>query len=428
MKKHITHRISTIALVIILLSIIFLLFSSCNKNNPEPQKTANEYVYAAFQEWYLWNDQLPEINPNNYENIGSLIDVLRVEQDRWSFAGSYTEIKKLFESGEFKGFGGGFIIDFDKKIKITHVYNNSPMGREGVKRGWIVESVNKYTVDQLDKVYEGLSSEETVEFVFSDFSGTKHNICIQKESFQMNTVLYSQVYNYPYHKIGYLVFNSFTNSSEDELKKSFEIFKSENCTDLIVDLRYNGGGTNNIANMLVGMIGGEKVKNQVISNMIHNNKNAAKNNTTISNYEGVSLNIDKVYFITTTATASASELVINNLSPFMEVKLVGSNTHGKPVGMYVLPVEEINLAILPICFKMTNSNNFGEYFNGLQANIDEFDDLAYDWGNIEEAMLKAAIKDINEQTIVISSDLKSTQISEQKLIEYKGINHLINTY
>lgn len=428
MKHQTIHRIKLIATAIILLAIALLFFSSCNKSDPEPEYSANEYIYEAFNEWYLWYDEIPELDPNDFDDYQSLIDAISVEQDRWSFAGSYTEIMKLFESGEYKGFGGGFIIDFDQQLKITHVYNNSPMGRNGVERGWVVESINNYTIDDLDKINEALSSDDPVDFVFTDHNMQNQSFTIQKESFQMNTVLHSEVFDYETNKIGYLVFDSFVEISEDELKEAFTNFNAQNITDLIVDLRYNGGGLNDIADLLIGMIGGDKVAGQMISEMVHNDKKSENDNVTVSDYDGVSLSIDKVYFLTTSGTASASELVINNLEPFMEVKLVGSNTHGKPVGMYVLSVEEIDLAILPISFKMTNSDGFGEYYNGLPVDINEYDDLAYNWGNPEEAMLKAAINDIVNPLATIASKLKSAKAKQQKLFEYKGFNQLINAY
>jgi drug/metabolite transporter (DMT)-like permease/C-terminal processing protease CtpA/Prc len=409
--------------------IVLLALAACN-SFPEPEKklTANDYVYEAFNEWYLWYDQLPELDPNDFENYDTLIDSLKVDADRWSFAASYTDVMNLFEKGEYKGFGAGFVLDHDRHIKISHVYANSPMGKLGVERAWTVRSVNGYTVDQLDEVNKALASSEPVDFVLADHNQKAHQFTVQKEAFIMNTVLYSSIIEKQGKKIAYLVFDSFVEASKNELEPVFANFKNEQITDLIVDLRYNGGGVVDIAEMMVGMIGGSKVKGQVVSTLMHNDKKSDLNNATISEYDSITVEIDQVYFITTSGTASASELLINNLSPFMDVKLVGSNTHGKPVGMYILSVKDIDLAILPISFKNVNYLGFGDYFGGLPAHIIEADDLDHNWGHPEETMLATAVNDIVNPALAVRSLHKSALVNQQQMLPYKGINQIINAW
>lgn len=427
--KHFIERLRYIMIVISSLILLNLLLNSCNLfDSHDKETTANEYVYEAFNEWYLWYDQIPKIDPNDYSTFAELIDTLKVDQDRWSFAGSYTEIMKLFQSGEYKGFGAGFMIDFDNQIKITHVYNQSPFGLFGVQRGWIVESVNAYTINNIDKIEEALSSTNDVTFVFTDNLGQTQNLTTSKTAFQMNTVLYANVFDFDTHKIGYLVFDSFLEISEAELDSTFKIFSQQNITNLIVDLRYNGGGLNDIADLLIGIIGGNKVNGQTVATLTHNDKKEIYNEPTVIDYNGIKLNINQVHFITTSGTASASELVINCLEPFMDVKLVGSTTHGKPVGMYILSIKEIDLAILPISFKTTNSLGYGDYYNGIPVDITEIDDLTHNWGNPDEALFKAAVNDIISPVAVASVPLKSEKIKNQRLFYYKGLNQIINAY
>lgn len=414
------------------LSLVFiafaLLMNSCNLfKTPEKDPTANDYIYSAFEEWYLWYDQLPDVDPNDYDTQKDLIDAIKVPQDRWSFSGSLTEIKKLLEGGEYTGFGGGFILDFDHQIKLSKVYTNSPLGRMGAQRGWIVNSVNGYGPENLTEVNNALNSDTDVEFVLTDLKGGQHDATIQKEAITMNTVLYSSIIKTEEHKIGYLVFDSFLDVSEDELITEFQKFQDQGITDLIVDLRYNGGGVNTIAYELVGMIGGDKVAGQTISTMIHNDKKTDKNTSEVSEYDGPKVNLGTVYFITTSGTASASELVINDLEPFMDVKLVGSQTHGKPVGMYVLQVEDLDLAILPISFKNVNHDGYGDFYDGLPVDISEVDDLTHNWGDTDEKMLKAAINDITGAATVATA-MKSEKIGQQKMLDYSGLHQIINAY
>jgi carboxyl-terminal processing protease len=414
----------------LILIVIITILTSCNSSTPEPvDKTANEYIYGQFKDWYLWYKDIPEIDPNGIDTQEALIDSIRNPLDHWSFSGSLTAINKLFQGGEYTGFGAGFIVDFDKKIKISFVYKNSPFGRAGIERGWEVTSVNGYTSNDLDNVNKALSSNETISFEFNDLNQIKHSLTITKEVVSKNTVLYSSVINSGNSKIGYFVFDSFIETSAAELDTLFSHFKNANINELIVDLRYNGGGLNSIAYQLIAMIGGSKVNGQVIAMLQHNNKHSDKDASTTSNYKGVSLNLDRVFFITTYQTASASELAINSLTPFMGVQLTGSNTQGKPVGMYVFSVKKLDLAILPICFKVTNKLGYGDYYNGLQVTTNEIDDLSHSWGDHEEAMLKSVLNSILEPAMVQNqSTLKSVRASLQQPLEYKGINQIIGAY
>jgi carboxyl-terminal processing protease len=413
----------------ILIAIVIVL-TSCNSLTPDSTtKTANEYIYEQFKDWYLWYNQIPEIDPNGIETQEALIDSIKNPLDRWSFSASLTEINKLLDGGEYTGFGGGLILDADNKIKISFVYKNSPFGRAGVDRGWEVVSVNGYTSDDIKNIETALSSKELVSFELYDLNQIKHSFSLKKEAISINTVLYSNVINSGNSKIGYFVFDSFLGTSVTELDSVFSRFKNENIDELIVDLRYNGGGLNNIANQLTAEIGGLKVKDKVISKLKHNDKHSDTDTSQKSTFKGVSLELNRVYFITTRQTASASELVINNLSPFMEVNLTGSNTNGKPVGMYVFSVQKLDLAILPICFKITNALGNGDYYDGLQVNTNEVDDLSHAWGNPEESMLKSVLKSISEPALTQNhSTFKSMRASLQQPLKYKGINQLIGAY
>lgn len=411
---------------------LVLFLNGCDLFSPDDEvksKTANEYIYDQFKDWYLWYDQIPDIDPNGIETQDALIDSIKVPEDRWSFSGSLTEINKLFLSGEYKGFGAGFMFDATGEIKITHAYMQSPLGRSGVDRGWKVVSINGYTSANIDSLNAALTSDGAVNFVFLDLNNVEHSFSLQRESFAMNTVLYSNVYSVGDKKIGYFVFDGFYNTSVAELKAVVENFRKENITNLIVDLRYNGGGLNDVAYKLFAMIGGDIVKNKTIIEMKHNDKHSSRNQVYVSEYDSTVLNVSSVCFITTKNTASASELVINSLEPYMDVKLIGDQTHGKPVGMYIFSVQALDLAILPISFINTNSLGYGEYYNGLPVDISEVDDLSHAWGDPNELMLKAAISAIKEPELAFhQSQLKSCFTTLPKPFEYKGIYKLIQAY
>lgn len=406
-----------------------LSFSSCNlfKEDEEPtEKTAHDHIYEKFNLWYLWQEELPAVDPNSLASYSELIDTLKVDVDRWSFVASLEALMSYLDEAETKSYGVGFVTDIDRNIRVSHVYEESPMGKFGVKRAWILSSINGYGSDNIEKMNEAYSSDFPAEFTFIDHEGNSVTETFAPETFAMNTVLHSSITVKDGHKIGYLVFDAFLNTSEEELEREFEKFEAENITDLIVDFRYNGGGSTSIAEMLVGMIGGKTVDGQIISNTVHNNQLSSRNHSTTSNYDGPIVTIDKVYFIATEESASASELVINALEPFMDVQIIGSTTHGKPVGMYVLQVEEFDLAILPISLKITNADGYGDYYNGLPADIFEIDDVTHDWGNENEAMFRTAVTAIvDPNSLAISAPFKSGKLLPQRLFEPKQFNFMI---
>jgi hypothetical protein len=124
---------------------------------------------------------------------------------------------------------------------------------------------------------------------------------------------------------------------------------------------------------------------------VFNSQNSQNNQTTNFQKMG-NLNLNDIYFIVGRGTASASELLINNLKPYMDVRLVGGNTHGKPVGYFPIPVGD--WYIFPVSFRTTNKNNEGNYFSGFPVNAQVADGLDKDWGDTNESSLASVIRNI----------------------------------
>ncbi len=144
----------------------------------------------------------------------------------------------------------------------------------------------------------------------------------------------------------------------------FTKFASENITELVVDLRYNGGGYVNLQQKLANFIVKSSANGSNMMTEQFNSKHITSNVTTKFEKLG-GLNISDVYFIVSDNTASASELLINNLKPYMNVKLVGENTYGKPVGFFPIPVSD--WYIFPVSFRSVNGLGEGNYFDGIQV-------------------------------------------------------------
>jgi C-terminal processing protease CtpA/Prc len=389
--------------------------------------TANQHIYNTFKEWYLWEDQLPIVNPDSFATADDLVDTLRYKAlDRWSYTTSYTELMRLVSNSEYVGYGGSFVFDTDGIMKIARVYNNSPLGKAGVGRGWRIKSVNGIAGSDYIAVNQSIASTDSAIFGLTDLEGRSHTLKLSKTTVKINTVMHTQIITTGNRKIGYLVFDSYYQNSVEELASEFKKFADEKITDLIVDLRYNGGGVINTAYNLVGMIGGNTVKGKTISNVVHNHKKRSKNSSYSLSSTGPSANTSKVVFITTRQTASASELTINALTPFMTVSLVGSPTTGKPVGMYIFEVKKYDLAIVPISFMNLNAQGKGDYFSGLPVDVQVGDDLDHAWGDPNESMLKAALKHIDGS---LAGELHALKSGGEPIVpDYKGINRVVQAY
>jgi hypothetical protein len=243
----------------------------------------------------------------------------------------------------------------------------------------------------------------------------------------MNTVLIDTVYNFDTKKIGYFVLESFISTTESELNSVFADFKNKGVTELIVDLRYNGGGQVSVSSYLANLIGGSVAFGKIYTKSYHNDKNTNLNDYILFNANNNSLPLNKVTFITTQSSASASELLINGLKPFLGITLVGEKTHGKPVGMYTFKFRDpsIDWAFVPICFTMRNANNEGDYYDGIPVNINAADDITLPFGDVNEASLNAALLNLG---ISLPKSSKTGIIKDFNLIVGKGLKAEIGAW
>jgi C-terminal processing protease CtpA/Prc len=201
-----------------------------------------------------------------------------------------------------------------------------------------------------------------------------------------------------------MVFQDFIDTAKVELDEAFNSFTAAGINEIIIDLRYNGGGSVDVAEYLAGWLIGRNHGNQPFVNFRHN-ANLAGMDTTLNlpaNANGLALN--RIFFIGTRNTASASELLINGVKPYITSDIVaGDTTHGKPVGMYAFPFNNYNYVVLPVSFKYTNANDEGDFYAGIPPELKAIDDLTRDFGDPQEESLKAILDYINTGSVQIKS-------------------------
>ncbi|HUX53143.1 MAG TPA: S41 family peptidase [Williamwhitmania sp.] len=372
-----------------------LFITSCTKESSVSEVDyANTQLYQIMQSYYLWYDHVPKVNPSDFSNPSVLMDSLRYKAlDRYSFVMSYNEYVSYFQQGVYVGYGISLAFDDQNNLRLAYIFDDSPLKAAGATRGWIINSINGTTPTSgnlsslLGPATEGYSAT----FAMTDLNGVSHQGDFAKKQVAMNTVLAKKILNIGGERVGYLSFYSFIDNSVAELDSAFKYFEENSITKLVVDLRYNGGGLTNVATQLASEIIGNGNSSNVFYRFVNNNLHSNLDSTVyFENRSYAASGLTSVAFITTANTASSSELVINGLKPYMNVKLVGSTTYGKPVGMYIFFDKNYSYAFFPICFSTQNSLGVGDYYSGIPVDIAAADDLAKDFGDpTEDSMAKA---------------------------------------
>jgi C-terminal processing protease CtpA/Prc len=282
--------------------------------------------------------------------------------------------------------------------------------------------------------YQSLLANDTFTLNLADYNGgaitsNGKTVSLTKTVVAENPILINKVIVNGTHKIGYLMYNGFYAAYDIKLNEAFASLKAEGITDFVLDLRYNGGGSVQTATRLASMITGQYTGqvfakqqwNPKINSYFESNNPDALKNYFIDKIDVTainSLNLSKIYILTTKGTASASELVINGLKPYMTVVQIGDITTGKNVGsvtLYDSPTfgkenrnPDHRYAMQPIVLKIVNADNFGDYFNGLIPNFQ----LKEDFSNLDilgestEPLLRTAIGKITGSNKMISPNPK----------------------
>lgn len=379
----------TLAMTFVLVFVLF--FAACEKDKVIPaSQSNNETFYQLMSDWYLWNATIPEVNPEDYDSPVELLEVLRYQDlDRWSYVTTVEAFTAYYEQAAYSGYGFGHATDNAGNRRITFVFNESPLKEFGVTRGWIISKIDGIPVTADIDLNEILG--EHAEFTFVQPDGIVVSQDFTASQMTMNTVLLSEVLEVNGTKVAHLVFKSFLGPSEDELNAAFQTFAESGATELILDLRYNGGGRMDIASLLAGLIVPETLNGEVFAKYEHNENKSAEDFNYLLEKQPNSLGLDRLYVITSGYSASASEALINGLEPFIDVVKVGTQTYGKPVGMYAFYQEDDYYAYVPVTFKIANFDGYGEYYDGLPVDYQVVDDITHPFGDSKEACLHQAL-------------------------------------
>lgn len=459
----------------------FIFWSCSDKDddafvpNPSENLEVQDFIWKGLNEWYFWQPDVTDLGDNrfssneayqnflgNYSDPENLFDHLLYQPgntDRFSWiVDDYEELLNSFR-GESEAFGfeiGGLVQVNDNEdviLYIAYVVPDSPADDAGMQRGDIVYKfddveLNTQNYEVVNNFYRNTSIK--LEFATVNdgvITSTGEVANLSTRTVQENPVHFSDIIDYNGRKIGYLVYNGFRNTYNGELNDVFGSFKNEGINELVLDLRYNGGGSVETSTYLASMINGEAAANDIFAKSVYNTKHQEQNHSdtfaddarifdkSTGDYTGdkVEINrltsLNRVYILTSESTASASEMIINGLGPYMEVITIGETTYGKNVGSFTLfdspnfTQNNINpnhkYAMQPITFTIYNKDDESDYTHGFDPDIEVKEFQSYEdlkqFGDTEESLFRAALNHIS------GISLRSVTPEYSNVQELKGL-------
>lgn len=408
----------------------------------------NDFVWKGMNLYYLWQADVPNLADNRfgsqeelngflatYSNPATLFNSLRTDPaiDRFSVIYSDYSVLEGILTGNTTDTG----MDYGLKYKtgsttdifgwVRYVLPNSNAAANNIHRGDIFYAINGTPLTASN--YQSLLANASFTINLANYDNGNitpngQSVTLTKSPITENPVFTTNVIDQGSNKIGYLMYNGFYTGFESQLNTAFGQFQSQGITHLILDLRYNSGGSVTTATRLASMITGQ-FTGQLFAHQQWNAKlqstldqNSLNNyfTTTLSNGNTInSLHLNKVYILTSRSTASASELVINGLKPYIQVVQIGDKTTGKNVGsvtLYDSPTFRAQnrnpnhkYAMQPIVLKVANASGFSDYQTGLLADytfLEDYGNLGL-LGNPSEPMLNQAL------TIIANGGRQSQQ-------------------
>lgn len=434
----------------LLLPVLVVVVFSCKKDNdatgnPNPPVTTEadklkDTTIEYARDIYLWYDQIPaDFKQRNYTDPNAIMEAVRAYSkepgftsavDRWSFAVKQEEWDNV-SAGVAKDFGINVFFREEGDLRVRMVERSSPAGVAGVKRGWRITAINgnaSITTSNADAIVNAIYYSPSVSIRFQKPDGNSTDIALTAASYQEHPVALDTVYSTGGKKVGYMVYNSFLGDSLEtvsEFQRVFNRFGSQDVDDVIIDLRYNGGGYVMYQRELANYLVSSSAHGNLMMKQEYNDKYSNFNSSVNFSKKGP-LNLSRVFFIVSNNSASASELLINNLKPYMDVLLIGpSRTYGKPVGYFNIPVGD--WYIFPVSSRSTNKNGDGNYFSGFALNSTVADGLDKDWGDKSESCLASALKYIGtgafrmQSTDEITADPRVLKTNNKLDKSFKGM-------
>ena len=407
------------ALITSVVVLTLFILNSCQKEIPPATSGNNtdttglaanlikDTALLIAKDIYLWYNQIPDtFNARIYADPSEVMLGIRKYSKETGFSNpvdrfSFGILKSVWDNesaGIQQDFGINVFFNDATDLRVKYVERDGPAGQAGIQRGWQILAINDNTnidtsTSSINFIVNAVFYSSSTKFTFKKPDGNTIDITLNASTYNSHPVFADSVYSLTNSTVGYMVLNSFLGDTTDiynDFSRVFTKFENAGVNDVIIDLRYNGGGYVSISQRLANYLAPLAADGQKMFTQTFNDKHSSWNSSAQFNKIG-SLNLSRIFFIVSDHTASASELLINNLKPFLTEKLIGPahNTYGKPVGFFNVPVGD--WYVFPVSFKTVNKNGEGNYFSGFTIDKPKHDGVDKNWGDTQESCLGSVL-------------------------------------
>ncbi len=424
-----------------ILSLLFLAQACSDDLDDNLQPSSNieiaDFIYRGLNFWSIYKEDVPDLANdrfnsdnerseflNQFSSPEETFEALLSPRDRFSILSSdFIEFENAL-AGVRVSTGMRFSL-FNQPNEsnlvfgvVRFVFNEGPARDAGVQRGMIFTGIDGSpltTESDLGAIFDQPSfSIDLATYDGTNFTSTEESILLNQVELSINPVHIARTINIEEQNIGYLHYTGFTNEFDSQLNAAFAQFQADGISDLILDLRHNGGGSIETANDLSSMITGQFNGQTFITQRYNEDRDAEfarvrTFNNEIGGGEQInSLGLNRVFVLTTESTASASELILSGLDPYIDIIQIGTNTSGKFEGSFLLydapppffrredASSGHRYVMLPLVLRSVNANGLTDYFDGFTPDVEIAEDVFNlgQLGDVNEPLMAAALNEI----------------------------------